>query len=111
MVLVHGEPRAQAALGALIRERFGIMPLVPDYLEQLTLEGRRVAGVERHEEARPPVDLAGLTGDLERKLALLRERVAVAADGTPDEQAALSEELSEALTRLDGELSRLLARV
>ena len=107
VVLVHGEPRAQAALGALIRERFGITPLVPDYLEQLTLEGRRVAGVERHEEARPPVDLAALTGDLERKLALLRERVAVAADGTPDEQAALS----EALTRLDGELSRLLARV
>lgn len=108
VVLVHGEPRAQAALGALIKERFGITPLVPDYFEQLTLEGRRVAGVERHEEtARPAVDLTALTGNLERKLALLREKAAAGADAPPDEQA----ELGEALARLDGELSRLLSRV
>ena len=108
VVLVHGEPKAQAALGALIKERFGIAPLVPDYLEQLTLEGRRVAEVERHEEARPPVDLTALTEDLERKLALLREKTAAPPR---DEQAELSEELSEALARLDGELTRLLGRM
>lgn len=108
VVLVHGEPRAQTALGALIRERFGLEPLVPDYLEQLTLEGGRVAGVERNEQAaRPPVDLAAMSGDLDRKWARLKEKIAAAAEGPWAGQT----ELSEALARLDGDLERLLGRV
>ena len=104
VVLVHGEPRTQAALSALIQDRFGIAPLVPGYLEELTLEGARVADVERHEEtARPPVDLAALTGDLERKMALLRAKLAAAPESPW--------EIGDDLGRLDAELTRLLGRM
>lgn len=108
VVLVHGEPRAQAALGALIEERFGLAPLVPDYLEQLTLEGSRVAEVERHEEAaRPPVDWSALTGEVDRKWGLLKEKLAAAANAPWAGQTELGDELG----RLDAELTRLLSRI
>ena len=108
VVLVHGEPRAQKALGALIRERFGITPLVPEYLEELTLRGSEVTGVERHEDAaRPPVDWTALASEVDRKWARARERLTAAADAPWAGQT----EARDALSRLDYELSRLLAEL
>ena len=108
VVLVHGEPRAQEALGALIHERFGLTPLVPDYLEEMTLEGSRVAGVELHEEAaRPRVDWGFLTGELDRKWAMLKDRIAATEKRPWAEQT----ELRDALARMDYDMTRLLSRM
>lgn len=108
VVLVHGEPKAQEALGALIHERFGLTPLVPDYLEEMTLQGGRVSGVELHEEAaRPRVDWNFLTGELERKWGMVKDRIAAAEDRPWAEQT----ELRDALARMEYDMTRLLSRM
>lgn len=37
VVLVHGEEKAQDTLAELVRERFGLAPIIPGYLEKLEL--------------------------------------------------------------------------
>lgn len=108
VVLVHGEPQAQDALAARIRERFGLTPLIPDYLEEMTLAGGRVAESARHEAAaRPAVNWDFLTGELDRKWGMVRERLAAARERPWAEQT----ELAETLARMDGDMTRLLSRL
>lgn len=108
VVLVHGEPGAQETLGALIHERFGLTPLVPDYLEEMTLEGSRVAGVELHEDAaRPRVDWNFLTGELDRKWGMIKDRIAATENRPWAEQT----ELRDALARMEYDMTRLLSRM
>ena len=109
VVLLHGEPRAEDALAGLISERFGLTPLVPNYLEQLTLQGSLVAHVERPKApaSQQPEQLQNLMGDVERKLAMLKEKL----NASPAASGAEQDDLQAALGRLDGELARLLGRV
>ena len=106
VVLIHGEEKAQTALAGLIRERFGQEVLIPDYLEELELDGGRVVQRAKHEDvARPPVDWDFLLGDIERKWGTFKDKV-----GTLEQRPwVVQTELREKMERMNYELTRLIA--
>ncbi|MDR2744863.1 MAG: MBL fold metallo-hydrolase [Desulfovibrio sp.] len=108
LALIHGEERAQAALAGLVEQRFGIAPLIPEYLEELVLEKGRVAqSLPRGEAARPSVDWGHLTGEVERKWAIFKDRLASVREKPWEEQT----DMEEALARMDYAVTRLLSRL
>ena len=73
--LVHGEPKAQELLAEKIAARFPFRVLIPDYLEEVVLEGGKpLERVEYPEKATPRIDWAYIIGDLEAKIIQLRAR-------------------------------------
>ena len=73
--LVHGEYGAQQALAGLIKERFGFQVMIPQYLEETTLEpGRVLKRVEYPEKAVPPIDWNYIIENIGVRFAQLRER-------------------------------------
>ena len=62
VVLVHGEEKAQTTLSGLIKEKFGVTPLVPGYMEEMILEGHQVAQTVQHEALGPADRTAGRPG-------------------------------------------------
>jgi metallo-beta-lactamase family protein len=73
--LVHGEYEAQQVLAERIRERFGYKVIIPEYLEETLLKiGEEIQRVEFPEKAAPKIDWAYLIGDLEARMAQLRQR-------------------------------------
>jgi len=73
--LVHGEYAAQQVLADRIRERFGYKVIIPEYLEETFLKiGEEIRRVEFPEKAAPRIDWAYLIGDMEARLAQLRQR-------------------------------------
>lgn len=106
VILVHGESKVQTALSGLIHKRFGLTPLVPDYLEEMSFQGNRVAAMERHTEAgRPPVDWSALTEEMDHKWIMIRDRLTAPVD----ESWAAQTELRDALARLDYDMTHLLS--
>ena len=105
---MHGEEKAQHTLAALIREQFGLTPLMPDYLEEMVLEGALVAETLRHEaQAHPRINWDFLTGELERKWGIFRDRLADIECRPWVEQT----ELRDALEKMDYAMTRLLSRM
>ncbi len=73
--LVHGEYSAQQVLAGLIRERFGFKVLIPEYLEETTLEpGRVLKRVEYPEKAVPRIDWTYIIEDIGARYAHLKEK-------------------------------------
>jgi metallo-beta-lactamase family protein len=73
--LVHGEFSAQQALAGLILKRFGLKALIPDYLEEATLQvGEEPMQAAYPEKAAPPVDWAYILADMESKWVALQSR-------------------------------------
>ena len=112
VVLIHGDPRAQEALAALIKKESGKDDLeifIPDYLEEMTLEPGRKAAVEMPgtARARPRVDWNFLIADMDVRLAQLRERQAHAEELPWEEQTELRDRLSE----INRELAVFLSRI
>jgi len=108
VVLVHGESTAQETLAGLIKERFGASPLIPDYMEEMTLEGKQVAATVQHEQqARPRVNWPFLTSEVERKWAMFKDRLADVENRPWESQT----ELQEALAKMDYAMTRLLSRM
>lgn len=108
IVLVHGEEKAQRTLADLIRDQFGLTPLMPDYLEEMVLEGALVAETFHHEaQAHPRINWDFLTGELERKWGIFRDRLADIERRPWVEQT----ELQDALEKMDYAMTRLLSRM
>ncbi|MDR1777159.1 MAG: MBL fold metallo-hydrolase [Desulfovibrio sp.] len=108
LVLIHGEERAQNALAALIKQRFGMDALIPGYLDEIVLEKGRAVRTEAVEEAaHPAVNWEFLTAEVERKWAIFKSK----ADSLGDRPWVEQTDTEEALAKLDYALTRLISRL
>ena len=108
VVLVHGEEKAQTTLSGLIKEKFGVTPLVPGYMEEMILEGHQVAQTVQHEAlAHPRINWGFLTDEVERKWGMFKDKLADVEQSPWVQQT----ELQDALAKMDYALTRLLSRM
>lgn len=108
VVLVHGELKAQNILAGLIKERFGLEPMIPGHLEEMTLQGREVEDIQLNTvQGYPKVNWDFLTGELDRKWALFKDKLQD-IDSQPWEYQTT---LQEALAKMDYAMTRLLSRI
>ena len=108
VVLVHGEEKAQTTLSGLIKEKFGVTPLVPGYMEEMILEGHQVAQTVQHEAlAHPRINWDFLTDEVERKWGMFKGKLADVEQSPWVQQT----ELQDALAKMDYALTRLLSRM
>ena len=108
VVLVHGELKAQNILASLIKERFGLEAHIPAYLEEMTLEGKKVEDIQTNPvKAYPKVNWEFLTGEIERKWGMFIGKMADINQRPWEEQTMLQ----EALAKMDYAMTRLLSKL
>lgn len=106
--LVHGEFSAQQVLADMIRDRFGFKVLIPEYLEETTLEpGRVLKRVEYPERAAPRINWGYILEDMETRFARIKEHRAQLETKPWVEQTDLRDrllELNRILTEINSEI-------
>jgi metallo-beta-lactamase family protein len=106
--LIHGEYSAQQVLAGLIKERFGFKVLIPEYLEETTLEpGQVLKRVEYPEKAVPVIDWNYIFEDIGARFARLKERRSQMESKPWVEQTELRDrllELDRVLTEINSEI-------
>ncbi len=97
VVLVHGEPKAQQTLAELIKAKFGIDAVIPDYMEEIDIESGRAPefSIPPAAAARKKVDWNFLMQELDLRTAQLRDRMAHASELPWEEQMDLRDRLAE----------------
>ncbi|MBR4423816.1 MAG: MBL fold metallo-hydrolase [Mailhella sp.] len=97
VVLIHGEPRAQQTLAELIKQKFGIEPVIPDYMEEMDIEVGKAPefSIPASAAARKKVDWNFLMQELDMRTAQLRERITHASELPWEEQMDLRDRLAE----------------
>ncbi|MRR18526.1 MAG: MBL fold metallo-hydrolase, partial [Deltaproteobacteria bacterium] len=100
--LVHGESSAQEHLASLIREKFGLSVIIPEYLEEILLK----PGAQ-FEEIKPPVisvpqlNLSPLFADLKAKLDDVSGKIGNVQSLPASQQAEIAELLRQAAQNID----------
>ena len=108
VVLVHGELKAQTTLSGLIKERYGLETIIPGHLEELTLQGTHVEDIQLNtSKGYPKVNWDFLTGELERKWAMFKDKLQDIDHRPWEEQTTLQ----EALAKMDYAMTRLLSKL
>ena len=106
--LVHGEYAAQQVLAGLIREKYGFPVLIPDYLEESILRpGEELTRIKYPEKAAPRIDWAYLMGEMEARLAQIRDRRSALEARPWVEQTEIRDrlmELNRSLTEIISEI-------
>jgi metallo-beta-lactamase family protein len=106
--LVHGEFSAQQVLADMIRDRFGFKVLIPEYLEETTLEpGRVLKRVEYPERAAPRINWGYILQDMEARFARIKEHRTQLETKPWVEQTDLRDrllELNRILTEINSEI-------
>jgi metallo-beta-lactamase family protein len=106
--LVHGEYLAQQVLAGMIREKFGYEVFIPDYLEESTLKAGEVPEqVTYPEKAAPRIDWDYLFGEMDTRLAQIRDRRARLKDHAWVEQT----EIRDRLLELNRNLTELISQI
>ncbi len=97
IALIHGEPKAQNVLAGLIKEKFGIDPIIPEYLEEMDIIADRAPEIRIPEEsaARRKVNWDFLLQELDLRTAQLREKLSRASQLPWEEQMDLRDNLAE----------------
>ena len=106
--LVHGEYSAQQVLAGLVREKYGFEVFIPDYLEESTLKpGEVLERVTYPEKAAPRIDWAYLLGEMDGRLAQIRDRQAKLKDRAWVEQT----EIRDRLLEINRNLTELISQI
>jgi metallo-beta-lactamase family protein len=94
--LVHGEYAAEQILAGLVRDRFGYEVWIPDYLEESILKaGEARKRLAYPDQAAPRIDWDDLLGEMDVRLAQIRERSTGLRDRTWVEQTEIRDRLLE----------------
>ncbi len=106
--LVHGEYSAQQVLAGLIRERFGFKVFIPDYLEETLLKpGEELKRTEYPEKAAPRIDWNYLMGEMETRMAQIRDRQKKLEARSWVEQT----EIRDKLTELNRSITEIISEI
>jgi metallo-beta-lactamase family protein len=106
--LVHGEYSAQQVLAGLIRERFGFKVFIPDYLEETLLKpGEELKRTEYPEKAAPRIDWTYLLGEMETRMAQIRDRQKKLEARSWVEQT----EIRDKLTELNRSITEIISEI
>jgi len=106
VILVHGEEKAQGILANLIKERFKVDCLIPDYLDELDIAATiepLIHAAQNDNAVR--VDWDFLTTDIESKWGLFKGKLANVKDSPWIEQT----DVRERLEKMNYELTRLIS--
>jgi metallo-beta-lactamase family protein len=94
--LIHGEFKGQQVLADMIRQRFGFLVMIPDYLEEITLKpGEALLRLKHPEKSAPKIDWSYIMSDLEARLRQLQDRKVQIEAKTWVEQSDLRDRLLE----------------
>ncbi len=97
IALVHGEPKAQSSLAGLIKEKFGIDAVIPEYLEEMDIVADRAPEIRIPQEtaSHRNVNWNFLLQELDMRTAQLREKLSRASELPWEEQMDLRDSLAE----------------
>lgn len=100
--LVHGESSAQDVFATLIREKAGFEVLIPDYLEEISIQAGTAP--QKSKQALPtpqPVRLASALADLQTKIDYLKGQMNTLESLPPSRQSEILELLKQAAQAVD----------
>ena len=100
--LVHGESSAQEHLASLIREKFGLSVIIPEYLEEILLKpGAQFEEIKPPVMSVPPLNLSPLFADLKAKLDDVSGKIGNVLSLSASQQAEIAELLRQAAQNID----------
>ncbi len=109
IILVHGEEKAQQTLGKLLYKRYGVTVSIPQYLDEMTLEGSGlpVALSSPVTELTQPIDWIALQQSLMANMADLIKKMNTMQDKSWVEQVELLDHIQSLNYEIEKSTTRL----